>query len=153
MNHRLAALAALALILPLATAGAAAAGEVEKSVAFELDRWIDLGASDGPLTLHRLRIARQGVGAKSKFMRPGNSEYLEDVQIQLEYSNDATRDWEARFDIEWLDAEGATIDGYHDRETLDSDSRHDEQTVTLSTLRYGVDRARKLKIRIRFQPD
>ncbi len=83
---------------------------------FRLDQWIDLAASDGPVTLHRIRVARQGAGAKSKFLRPGNSEYLEDVQVQLEFSNDATRDWEARLDIEWLDADGAAIDGYNDKE-------------------------------------
>ena len=68
-------------------------------------------------------------------------------------SNDATRDWQARLDIEWLDAGGTAIDGYNDRESLDSESRHDEQTVTLSTLRYGLERAKTLKIRIEFEPD
>ena len=152
MNRRVAALLALSLALPLAAAPAAA-GEVEKSVPFRLDQWIDLAASDGPVTLHRIRVARQGAGAKSKFLRPGNSEYLEDVQVQLEFSNDATRDWQARLDIEWLDAGGAAIDGYNDKESLDSESRHDEQTVTLSTLRYGLERAKTLKIRIEFELD
>jgi hypothetical protein len=153
MTDRVVALLALALALPLAGGRPAAAGEVEKNVPFQLDQWIDLQASDGPVTLHRVRLARQGLGAKSKFMRPGNSEYLEDVQIQLEFTNDATRDWEARFDVEWADAQGVVIDGYNDKETLDSESRHDEQTVTLSTLRYGIERAKKLKIRIEFNPD
>lgn len=142
----------LSLALPLA-ASPAVAGEVEKSLPFELGRWIDLAASDGPVTLHRIRIARQGVGAKSRILRPGNSEYLEDVQIQLEFSNDATRDWEARLRIKWLDADGAVIDGYNDSETLGSEERHDEQTVTLSTLRYGLERAKKLELRIEFEPD
>lgn len=153
MIHRRAALAILSLVLPLAAAGAAAAGEVEKSVAFQLDQWIDLQASDGPVTLHRLRIARQSAGAKSMFVRPGNTQYLKDVQIQLEYTNDSTRDWEAQLEVEWLDADGVAIDGYRDKESLDSESRHDEQTVTLSTLRYGLDRARTVRIRVVFQPD
>lgn len=153
MSHRHAALAILSLVLPLAGAGAVAAGEVEKNVAFQLDQWVDLQASDGPVTLHRLRVARQGAGAKSMFVRPGNTQYLKDVQIQLEYTNDSTRDWEAQLEIEWLDADGVAIDGYRDQENLDSESRHDEQTVTLSTLRYGLDRARTLRIRVGFQPD
>lgn len=153
MSHRHAALAMLSLVLPFVGAGAAAAGEVEKRVAFQLDQWVDLQASDGPVTLHRLRVARQSAGAKSMFVRPGNTQYLKDVQIQLEYTNDATRDWEAQLEIEWLDADGVAIDGYRDEENLDSESRHDEQTVTLSTLRYGLDRARTLRIRVVFQPD
>ncbi len=153
MGLRCAVVLAAAVVSSLAGTGAAAAGEVEKSVPFELDRWVELGATDGPVTLHRLRVARQAAGAKSKLVRPGNSQYLADVQIQLEFTNDATRDWEARLEVEWLDADGAVIDGYGDSENLDSESRHDEQTVTLSTLRYGLERARTLKIRIRFQPD
>lgn len=145
-------LAAAALALALA-ASPALAGEIEKKVPFELDRWIDLGASDGPVTLHRIRLARQGRGAKSKLMRPGNSEYLEDVRIELEFTNDATRDWEARLRLVWKDAQGEVIDGYSDTEGLDDKSRHDVQTVTLSTLRYGLERARSLELRIDFYPD
>ena len=104
------------------------------------------------MTLHRFRIVR-AAGTKSRILRPGNSEYLEDVQLQLEFSNDASRDWEARLDVVWSDASGNPIDGYHDSENLDNDSRHDQQTVTLSTLRYGLERAKKLSVRIRYDPD
>lgn len=144
------AIAALALAF---AAAPLAAGEVEKQVPFVLDQWIDLAANDGPVTLHRIRIVKQGGGAKSKILRPGNAEFLEDVQIQLEFTNDASKDWEARLRFVWSDAAGEAIDGYDDTENLDSDSRHDQQTVTLSTLRYGLERAKKLELRIYFQPD
>lgn len=148
--HRL--LPALVLALSF-TAPAARAGEVEKTVPFALDSWIELGTQDGPVTLHRLRIERQSGVTKSKLMRPGNAEYLQDVQIQLEFSNQASQDWEARLRVEWVDGDGRAIDGYNDRETLDDDSRYEMQTVTLSTLRYGLERAKKLRIRIDFHPD
>jgi hypothetical protein len=144
--------AAVACLLLLAAAPLAA-GEVEKNVPFVLDQWIDLAASDGPVTLHRIRIVKQGSGAKSKILRPGNAEFLEDVQIQLEFTNEASKDWEAHVRFVWSDGSGAAIDGYDDTENLDSDSRHDQQTVTLSTLRYGLERAAKLEIRITFEPD
>jgi hypothetical protein len=86
-------------------------------------------------------------------MRPGNSQYLADVQIQLEYTNDSTNDWEAKFDVEWLDASGVAIDGYRGQEGLDSEKRHDQQTVTLSTLKYGLEKAKKLRIRLDYNPD
>jgi hypothetical protein len=129
------------------------AGTVEKSAPFALDQWVDLASTDGPVTLHRVRIVRQGGVTKSSFMRPGNSKFLEDVQIQLEFTNDSSNDWEARISVEWLDGDGQTIDGYDGKEGLDSEQRHDQQTVTLSTLKYGVDKAKKLKIRIDTNPD
>jgi hypothetical protein len=140
---------ALMTLLPAATY----AGTAEKTVPFALDQWVDLASTDGPLTLHRVRIVRQGGVTKSSFMRPGNSKFLEDVQIQIEFTNDSSNDWEARVAIEWLDAEGRTIDGYDGKESLDSEQRHDQQTITLSTLKYGVEKAKKLKIRIDTNPD
>ncbi len=142
------ALAAV-LLLPLATF----AGTVEKNVPFKLDQWIELASTDGPVTLHRVRIVRQGGVTKSSFMRPGNNKYLADVQIQLEFTNDSTNDWEARFAIEWLDGDGKVVDGYEGDEGLDSEKRHEQQTVTLSTLKYGIDKAKKLVIRIDTNPD
>jgi hypothetical protein len=152
MNRRIRAAGRLVAALSLLATDPASAGEVEKKADFELDRWIELESADGPVTLHRFRIVRAS-GTKSRILRPGNSEYLEDNQLQLEYTNDATRDWDARLDVVWSDASGNVIDGYHDSENLDSDSRRDQQTVTLSTLRYGLERAEKLSVRIRFDPE
>ncbi len=150
---RMKLIAGTALAVALCMVGPASAGTAEKTVTFKIGEWIDLASSDGPVTLHRLRIVREGGVTKSTFMRPGNSQYLADVQIQLEFTNDATQDWEARFAIEWVDGDGKAIDGYQGNEGLDSEKRHDQQTVTLSTLKYGLDRAKKLTIRIDYNPD
>lgn len=149
LSRSLACAAALALLLPVASS----AGTAEKAVTLKMGEWVELAATDGPVTLHRIRLVQEGGFTKSKFMRPGNSQYLTDVQIQFEFTNDSTSDWEARFDLEWLDADGKAIDGYRGEEGLDSEKRHEEQTVTLSTLKYGLDRAKKLRVRIDFQPD
>jgi hypothetical protein len=141
------------LTLALAAPPTAGAAEVVKSAPFALDEWVELAATDGPVTLHRVRVARQGGVTKSSLMRPGNSEFLQDIQIQLEFSNEASRDWEARLHVTWVDRDGKTIDGYNGSESLDSESRYDQQTVTLSTLRYGLERAAKLEIRIELAPD
>ncbi len=146
-------IAGTTLVFALSMAGPASAGTAEKTTSFKIGEWIDLASTDGPVTLHRLRLVREGGITKSTFMRPGNSQYLTDVQIQLEFTNDATRDWEARYSVEWLDADGQVIDGYQGNEGLDSEKRHDQQTVTLSTLKYGLERAKKLKIRIDYNPD
>jgi hypothetical protein len=145
-------LAGLSLIL--ASAVPAAAGSVSKSVPFQLDEWIELEAEDGPVTLHRIRVREvKGGFTKSKLFRPGNDQYLETIQIELEYTNTASRDWEADLDVTWLDSAGKVIDGYHDDESLNENERHEGTTVTLSTLRYGLDHAKKLEIAIEFRPD
>ncbi len=151
-RHQIARIAG-ALLLATLVAPPARAGEAEKTAPFELGRWIELGATDGPVTLHRIRVLKEGGVTKSKLFRPGNSEYLTDVRIELEYTNEGSHDWEARLHVSWLDGAGDVIDGYNDGENLDSDSRLDKVTVTLSTLRYGLDRAKSLRIRIGFAPD
>jgi hypothetical protein len=146
------ALSGLALLLLVPPA--ARAGEVSKTVTFSLGTWEDLAASDGPVTIHRVRVEKQSGITKSKLFRPGGgSSYAADVQVQIEFTNDATHDWEAEVEIEWLDKDGVAIDGYRGTESLDSESRHDIQTVTLSTLRYGLDRAKKLRVRLDFHPE
>jgi len=148
MSRRILAAALLAsLCLPLSAAA------VEKSAPFALDQWIELKVTEGPVTLHRIRLASQGGLTKSKIMRPGNSEYLSDVQIQLEFSNEATDDWKAEIRFRWLDAEGKEIDGYNGGQQLDSESKFEQQTVTLSTLRYGLDKAKKVELEISLARD
>jgi hypothetical protein len=146
-------MACIAGVVVLLGAGAARAGEFEKQVPFAFDQWFDLNSHDGSATLHRIRIVREKQSAKSRIMRPGNSEYLQDVQIQLEYTNEASRDWEVGMKVEWLDEAGKPIDGYNDDENLDSDSRHDQATVTLSTLKYGLERAKTLSIKLDYHAE
>src|SRR5262249_51654408 len=129
------------------------AGQIDKTAPFQLDGWVDLNSTDGPVTLHRIRLERQGESVKSRIMRPANSEYLEDVRIQLEFTNTASHDWKVQMVFEWLDADGKVIDGCNNTENLDGGSHHEEQTVTLSTLKYGIERAKALKIHLEYYPD
>ena len=132
-----------------AAAPAVRAESVNKTVPFELDRWYELKVQEGPVTLHRIRLAgKEGVLSKSKIFRPGNSEYLETVQIQLEYSNSSSKDWKAEMKIRWLDDQDRVVDGYNGSEDLSEEESFQHAQVTLSTLKYGLDRARKLSIRI-----
>lgn len=155
MNRtRTAALCLLALAVALlAGPSAVASGRVEKSVDFSLGTWVDLNVTEGPVTLHRIRLVEQsGQFTKSQFIRPVGGEYLQTVQIQLEYSNSATKDWEAYLKFEWLDADGQVIDGYNDSESLDDREVHDDTTVTLSTLKYGLARAKTIRFSISVTP-
>jgi hypothetical protein len=141
------ALAALLFSLP------AAAGEVAKSFTFELDKWFDLASTDGPVTIHRLRLERVGGGFTKLARLGGSSDYAASVELQIEYTNDASSDWKADVVVEWLDAKGEVIDGYRSDMNLDEDDRHELKKSTITTLRYGLDQARKLRVEIRTNPD
>ncbi|MEO8275785.1 MAG: hypothetical protein ABI639_06165 [Thermoanaerobaculia bacterium] len=143
----------LFVVLAVFFAGASFAGTLDKTAAFKIGEWIDLASSDGPVTLHRVRLVHESGFTKSSFIRPGNSQYLDDVQIQLEFSNDASKDWEARITFEWTDSDGNVIDGYKGKEGLDSEKKHDVQTMTLSTLKYGLEHAKKVTIHIDYELD
>lgn len=142
-------LLALTLLAALCTLPASA-GNVSKDFPFELDTWYDLDVTDGPVTLHRVRVERQDGNVKSRIFRPGNSKFSETVQIQVEYTNTSEKDYEAEIDIVWVDAQGNEIDGYRDEEGIDEDEKKDEMTMTLSTLKYGLEQAKTLKVNIDF---
>lgn len=140
--------------LTLLVAASVMAGDaIDKSVPFELGTWIELERTEGPVVLHRMRVVEQtGTITKSSIFRPSGSEYLKTVQIQVEYSNSATKDWTAWMQVEWVDADGKIIDGYRGDESLDDREVHDLVTVTLSTLKYGLERAKDLKIHLEVKP-
>jgi hypothetical protein len=149
MRHRLPRLRPFAFaLLVVLVAAANPAAAIEKEVPFAVDQWIDLQVTEGPVTLHRIRLASQSGVTKSKIFRPGGSSYTTDVQIQLEFTNQSTDDYEARIRFEWLDAAGVAIDGYDGTEGLDNEARFEQQTMTISTLRYGLDKAKKIRLSI-----
>lgn len=123
--------------------------EIQKEFPFRLDEWFEIDVEDGPVTIHRIRVETKKGNVKSKVFRPGNSKFLQTVQIQIEYTNDSKRDYEADLDIVWVDANGEEIDGYRDEEDIDEDER-DEMTAMLSTLKYGLEQAKTLRVGIKF---
>ena len=145
------ALALLGALVPRPTF----AQTVSRTFAFEADKWYALDdAKEGPVTFHRIQVARQhGRFTKSSLFRPGNSEYLASIEIKLEYSNSATKDWKAKFRLALLDDDGLEIDGYNGKEDLNEQESHTLATVKLSTLKYALERARKLRVVIECEPE
>jgi hypothetical protein len=145
----MAGLSALVLAVP-----AAAQTTVDKTLAFELDRWYDLGAKDGPITLHRVRLERlSGGGIKARVTRAADEEFTVPVKVEIEYSNASSTDWKAVLRITWLDESGETIDGYNGSSQLDEKKDFDRVGGSVTTLRYGLARARKLRVLINVKPD
>ena len=141
------------LALTLLAAVPAAAGEVDKTFDFELDAWHEIDVVDGPVKLHRIRLdQKKDRLTKSTLSRPYNQEYLENVRITLEYTNEATSGWKARLDVRWLDAEGRVIDGFGANEKLEKKAARQVVRVSVPTLKYGIERAETLEVKILFQP-
>lgn len=142
------AVLALAFLMPQSLLGAT----IDKEFPFELDKWYDLGITDGDVTIHRVRVEAVSSNIKSRIFRPGlsNDPLVRDVQIQVEYSNDSSRDYEADLAIFWVDGQGRRIDGYEGEEDMDEEEQHEEMTALRSTLTYGLDVAKKLKVHIKF---
>jgi hypothetical protein len=146
----------MAMLVGLLAAGRpAAAGGVNKTFDFELGKWYALDdAKEGPVSLHRIQIVRQaGLLTKSNLLRPGNAEYLASIEIRLEYSSSATRDWKAKFRLALLDEQEQEIDGYNGSASLNEEESHEIVTIKLSTLKYGLARARKLRVVIESEPE
>ncbi len=151
--NRTSILAASAALAVLLLASPAPAAQLSQTFDFAIDRWFPLEAGDGPVTLHRIRLdLLEGRLTKSSLARPYNSEYLETVRIQLDYTNRATAKWSARVTVRWLDAEGRVIDGFSANEKLERNSARKVAQVTLSTLRYGLERAATLEVDIHYEP-
>jgi hypothetical protein len=150
VNRALALTALLSAPIPYAHAAG-----VSRTFIYEIDKWYLLDdAQDGPVTLHRLQVVRQkGLFTRSTLARPGNTEYLASIEFRLEYSNAATIEWKARLEIALLDEANREIDGYKGSEDLGDLEKHNVATIKLSTLKYGLERARKLKVVIECKPD
>ncbi|MEM9552784.1 MAG: hypothetical protein AAGC60_00875 [Acidobacteriota bacterium] len=137
------------LVLAFAVSMPASAATIEKDFPFELDTWYDLDFEDGSLTVQRVRVAHLKSNLKSRLFRGSDTEFVETVQVQVEYVNNTGRDYEAALDIVWVDAKGREIDGYRGKEEMD-EGEHDEMTAALSTSKYGLERAKTLKVKIVF---
>lgn len=143
-----------ALLAAVALAAPAAAQSVDKNLPFELDRWYELNVKDGPITLHRIHLERlNGGGLKARVTHAADEEHTVPVKIELEYSNASSTDWKAALRITWLDENGEPIDGYTGNQQLDEKKDFDRTGGTVTTLRYGLAHARKLRLLISVRPD
>ncbi|HEV7500331.1 MAG TPA: hypothetical protein VGQ33_10025 [Vicinamibacteria bacterium] len=143
-----------ALLATTALAIPASAQSVDKTLPFELDHWYELNVKDGPITLHRIHLERlSGGGLKARVTHAADEEYTVPVKIELEYSNASSTDWKAALRVTWVDENGEAIDGYTGNHQLDEKKDFDRTGGTVTTLRYGLAHARKLKLLISVRPD
>ncbi|MDA8019230.1 MAG: hypothetical protein MPN21_17455 [Thermoanaerobaculia bacterium] len=153
VRHRFAArslgLSLLGFALLFAFASPVTADTIELEFPFEVDTWFDIGYDEGSISVKRVRVKSIKGNFKSTIFRANKTEFVTDVQIQVEYSNRGSNDVEALLDIVWVDSEGREIDGYRGEEDMDEGER-DEMTAAISTSRYGLEVAKKLVVNIDF---
>jgi hypothetical protein len=135
------------------TAPASAQTSVDKTVPFELDKWYELNMKEGPITLHRIRLERTGGGGLKARVTGAEDEYRVPVKVELEYSNVASSDWRVVFRVSWVDDGGEAIDGYNGSHQLSEKKDFERTGGTVTTLRYGIGRARKLRLLLSVKPD
>ena len=126
---------------------------VDKTVPFELDKWYELNVKEGPITLLRIRLERAGGGGLKARVTGGEDEYRVPVKAELEYSNVASSDWRVVFRISWVDDGGEAIDGYNGSHQLSEKKDFERASGTVTTLRYGLARAKKLRVFLSVKPD
>lgn len=141
------------LLAAVLAAPASAQTSVDKTVPFELDKWYELNVKEGPITLHRIRLERAGGGGLKARVTGGEDEYRVPVKVELEYSNVSSTDWKAAFKVSWLDESGETIDGYIGNHQLDEKKDFDRTGGSVTTLRYGLAHARKLRLHLNVKPE
>jgi len=134
-------------------APASAQTSVDRTVPFELDKWFELNVKEGPVTLHRIRLERVGGGGLKARVTGGEDEYRVAVKVELEYSNAASSDWRGVFRISWVDESGETIDGYNGSHELEEKKDFNRTGGTVTTLRYGLAHARKVRLLLNVKPD
>jgi hypothetical protein len=141
------------LLAAVLAAPASAQTSVDKTVPFELDKWYELNVKEGPITLHRIRLERSGGGGLKARVTGGEDEYRIPVKVELEYSNISSTDWRAVFRVSWVDDSGEAIDGYNGSHELDEKKDFNRTGGTVTTLRYGLVRARKVRFLLNVKPD
>ena len=134
-----------------AAAPAQAQISVNRTVDFELEKWFEIEERDGPVTLHRIRLEREGGGLRSRIQ--GANEFQVPIKVSLEYTNNSSKDWKAQFHVVWMDAAGEPIDGYVGSSDIDEEKKYERAGGTVTTLKYGLSRARKIRIVVDAKPD
>ena len=149
------AVAGLTLTVALLALGPAAAAAraqtIDQSFPFELERWYRIEETSGPITIHRLRLTHTEGGVASRLKR--DDRYQQQVTLELEFSNQGDADWKCQSEIEWTDADGLVIEGISQGLELDDDKNHAIRKQAKAVLRYGLQRARTISIKLRLDPD
>jgi hypothetical protein len=140
-----------ALLLLASVTATAHAQTVDVSFPFELERWYRIEHTSGAITVHRVRLTHTAGGLASRIKR--DDRYQQQVTLELEFSNEGDADWKCQTEVEWTDQDGLAIEGVIHRFVLDDHKSHDVRRESKAVLRYGLQRARTIHVKLRLDPD
>jgi hypothetical protein len=141
------------LVLVLASPSTADAAPITRAFDFEVDSWYAVDQKEGPITIHRVRLeTRSGGRVKSTVSRPLNETNMQPIALRIEYSNEADRKWTSHVEVRWLDEDGKLIDGFQTKQGLTRNSARKVNQATVTTLKYGLERAATLEVEVRLEP-
>ena len=157
MPRKLIAALAFALVLaPLALAGAASAQEgslrFEKTVPFQRDHLINLGAKVGPVKISQVTFATGGGGGGGigdtirARVHGGDTDTLTNLTASFDSENPKDQEWVVTYTLELLDANGKLIDRFSKKESFEGEA--DVVKVERSILTYVVPMVAKVRIKL-----
>jgi hypothetical protein len=147
---------ALALLATAALAGAARAEEgslrFEKTVPFQGDHLINLGAQVGPVRVAQVQFAigSSGGGGIGDTIRArvhgGDSDTLTTITASFDSENPKDQEWVVTYTLELLDADGKLIDRFSRKESFEGEA--DVVKAERSILTYVVPMISKVRIKL-----
>jgi hypothetical protein len=152
-----AALALFALAALAGTAGVAAAQEgslrFEKTVAFQRDRLIELGAKVGPVRIAQVQFSTEsggdggGIGDRIRSRMPGGGgDTSTTIRASFDSENPRDQEWVVTYTLEFLDANGKLIDRVTKKESFEGEA--DVVKVERPILTYVLPMVSKVRIRL-----
>jgi len=147
---------ALVVLAPLALVGAARAAEgslrFEKTVPFQRDHLINLGAQVGPVRVSQLTFKTGGTGGggigdtSRARVHGGDTDTLTNITASFDSENPTDREWVVTYTLELLDSNGKLIDRFSRDESFEGEA--DVVRVDRSILTYVVPMIAKVRIKL-----
>ncbi len=147
---------ALASLAAVALAGAARAQEgslrFEKTVPFQRDRLVNLGAQVGPVRVAQVQFAvgSSGGGGIGDTIRArvhgGDSDTLTTISASFDSENPKDQEWVVTYTLELLDADGNLIDRFSKKESFEGEA--DVVKAERTILTYVVPMIAQVRIKL-----
>lgn len=144
-----------ALALGAVAAGAQERGDLrfEKTVDFQLDRLVELGALVGPVKVRSIELTRggSGGGVMGRLRGGSASETQTGLTAAFDTENPSEDEWVVTYTLEFLDSKGKLIDRVSGKEGFEGEA--DVYRLNHSILEYVVPMIDKVKVRLEARYD
>jgi hypothetical protein len=151
------AAAAFALLAAVAVRAQEGSLRFEKTVPFQRDKLIALGAQVGPVRISQVQFSVGGGGVRDSILSrvkgggSGDSDTTTVLRAGFDSENATAQEWEVTYTVEFLDANGKLIDRAGRSESFEGEA--DVVKVEHPILTYVVPMISKVKIRLEAKLD